>query len=109
MSNDSLLVICDDINLSLGQIRIRRSGGSGGHRGLESISEYLATGNYARLRMGVGPVSPGEEWSDFVLENFLEDEKPAVTGMIKTAVEAAEMIIREGIGMAQQEFNGRFG
>ncbi len=107
VSAGSLLVICDDINLPLGSLRIRSSGGSGGHRGLESISGYFASELYARLRIGVGPSPPGEVWSDFVLAPFAEDEKELARSMIETAADAVETIVGRGVEAAQREFNRR--
>ncbi len=107
LSEESLLVICDDINLPLGRLRIRDSGGSGGHKGLESISGYFKSDGYARLRMGVGPSPSGEEWSDFVLAPFAGDEKQIAERMIEDAVDAVEMIVRAGIEASQREFNKR--
>ena len=109
ISEDSLLVICDDINLPLGRLRIRNSGGSGGHKGLESISGYFANDGYARLRMGVGPSPSGEEWSDFVLAPFVGDERQIAGRMIEDAADAVEMIVRAGIEAAQEAFNKRSG
>ncbi|MBN1163997.1 MAG: aminoacyl-tRNA hydrolase [Candidatus Krumholzibacteriota bacterium] len=102
---DSLLVICDDMNLPLGQIRIRSGGGSGGHRGLDSISAQLGTTDYARLRMGVGSPPAGREWSDYVLEPFSPAEEEAASILVETASRAVETIIQSGLSHGQQEFN----
>ncbi|MBN2184068.1 MAG: aminoacyl-tRNA hydrolase [Candidatus Krumholzibacteriota bacterium] len=107
VSEQSLLVICDDINLPLGRLRIRSSGGSGGHKGLESISGYFESDGYPRLRMGVGPSPPGEQWSDFVLAPFADGERKIAESMIEDAADAVEMIVREGIEASQREFNKR--
>ncbi len=109
LSADSLLVICDDINLPLGRLRIRVCGGSGGHKGLESIAGRLGTGDYARLRLGCGPAPEGQEWSDYVLGSFTPDERAEVEEMIGSAADAAEFAVSRGILEAQQEYNGRKG
>lgn len=109
LSPDSLLVICDDINLPLGRLRIRVCGGSGGHKGLESITGRLGTDDYTRLRLGCGPAPEGQEWSDHVLGSFTPDEKVAVEEMIGSAAGAAEFAVSRGILEAQQEFNTRKG
>jgi PTH1 family peptidyl-tRNA hydrolase len=101
----SILVLCDDINLPLGIIRIRRQGGTGGHRGLESLSERLESEDYARLRMGVGPVPPDRPWSDFVLDRFTENEEETAREMIRTAAEAVKTILIDGVEAGQQRFN----
>ncbi len=102
---ENLLVICDDINLPMGVLRIRERGGSGGHKGLESVTGYLGTDNFARLRIGVGPAPAGEEWSDFVLEPIPEDERETVSGITNDAARAVETVLRGGIEAGQREFN----
>jgi PTH1 family peptidyl-tRNA hydrolase len=102
-----VLVICDDIALPLGQIRLRASGSDGGHNGLKSIIERLGTIDFPRLRMGVGPVPPRVDAAEFVLAEFLPEEEEAVDAMIKDAVACAESWIFDGIGKAMSRFNTR--
>lgn len=101
----SLLVICDDINLPLGMLRIREKGGSGGHKGLESIIDRLATEDFARLRMGIGAPPPDEGWSEYVLAPFPPDELAEVRTMIETAADALDTVIRRGLSAAMQIYN----
>ncbi len=108
-SPDSVLVICDDINLPLGLIRIRAEGGSGGHRGLESVSDALGTQGFTRLRLGVGPAPDGAQWSDFVLERFAAEEREAAAAMVAAAADAVEKILLEGLSAAQRRYNARVG
>ena len=103
----SLLVICDDINLPLGMLRFREGGGSGGHRGLDSIIEHLGTEDFARLRMGVGAPPTGEEWSDYVLEPFMSDELEEARKMVETSSDAVETLLRQGLPAAMQKYNKR--
>ena len=103
----NLLVICDDINLDLGSIRIRRSGGSGGHNGLESIENYLGAKDYPRLRIGIGPPPEPSKWKDFVLGRFTERESEIVQDVLQEAVGAVKTIILNGIQEAMQQFNRR--
>jgi PTH1 family peptidyl-tRNA hydrolase len=99
-----LIVICDCIHLPVGRIRIRAAGGSGGHRGLESIAEALGTEDFPRLRMGVG--TPAEaDWSDYVLSPFGETERPVSDEMIRAAADALEVVVIEGLGEAMRRFN----
>lgn len=100
-----LLVVCDDIALPLGQIRLRASGSDGGHNGLGSIIERLNTTDFPRLRMGVGPVPPRVDAAEFVLAEFLPEEEEAVGTMIKDAVSCAESWLFDGIGKAMSKFN----
>lgn len=107
LSEDNLLVICDDINLPFGSIRIRLSGGSGGHKGLESVERHFDSNDFARLRMGIGPAPDPGRWSDFVLEKFTDKELTKVGGMVREAAEAVETAVSAGVGLAMQEFNGK--
>jgi PTH1 family peptidyl-tRNA hydrolase len=104
-SPDSVLVVCDDIHLPVGLIRIRAGGGTGGHRGLESVTETLGTSGFARLRLGAGPAPPGALWSDFVLGPFAEEEKEAASRMVSEGADAVEMLLIRGISAAQRSFN----
>ena len=79
-SIDDILIIVDDINLPLGEIRLRREGGSGGHNGLKSIASSIGSSKYKRLRIGVGDPEQ-KDLSDFVLSNFPEHEKKVLNLM----------------------------
>lgn len=102
----TILVICDDINLPLGRLRIRDRGGSGGHRGLESIISHIGSEDFARLRLGVGSPPVSDEWSEYVLSPFDEGEKKLAGRMVEVASDAVETVIREGLEDAMQAFNG---
>lgn len=102
-----LLVVCDDIALPLGQIRLRASGTDGGHNGLKSIIERLNTLDFPRLRMGCGPVPPRVDAAEFVLAEFLPEEEAAVDAMIKESVACCESWIFDGIGKAMSRFNAK--
>lgn len=107
--NGDLLVVCDDINLPLGIIRFKSGGGSGGHKGLESISDTLGGGDWPRLRLGVGPPPAPDSWSDWVLEPFTAGEEAAVDRMIDEAVAGIELASRRGLAAAMQACNRRAG
>ncbi len=104
---DEVLVICDDVDLPLGQLRLRGSGSAGGHKGLSSIIERLSTEGFARLRLGVGRPPDGDEMVDFVLDRFADTERPDVDEMVSRAVAAVELMLRDGIGAAMTVFNRR--
>ncbi len=103
----TMITVCDDINLPLGRLRIRPGGGSGGHRGLESIIDVLGTEEFPRLRMGVGAPEGDNDVSEYVLSAFGDEEQAAVTGMVQTAVDALEVVVREGLEEAMQRYNRR--
>ena len=95
------LVVCDDMALTLGAIRLRASGSSGGHHGLDSLIASLGTDAFPRLRVGIGAPPPGVSGADFVLGRFRPDEVPFVSG----AADAAEAWVRLGVQRAMTEHN----
>jgi len=102
-----MLVVADDADLPLGQIRLRASGGSGGHNGLRSIIESLG-GNeeFARLRVGIGRTAPlGTDITGHVLGKFAAPERDAAEQAVATAVEAIESCLRDGVEDAMNRFN----
>lgn len=101
-----ILAAVDDTQIPLGRLRLRPKGSAGGHNGLKSIEEHLRTRDYARLRMGCGPVPEGEDMADFVLEDFLEDEWPHVETMVAKAADAFENWVIEGPVKTMGRFNG---
>lgn len=100
-----LLVICDDVNLSLGIMRIRAKGSSGGHKGLESIIGRLGTGEFSRLRMGIGEKGLKGNLSDYVLLPFDKNEKQILGEVVNSAVSCCEIWIREDTERAAHYFN----
>jgi PTH1 family peptidyl-tRNA hydrolase len=102
---EDMIVLVDDVNLPLGTVRLRASGSSGGHNGLESIEEALGTREYARLRLGVGPCPRQRDLAQFVLDSFEDDEWPAVDHMCDVAVDAVLVWARRGADPAMEMFN----
>jgi peptidyl-tRNA hydrolase, PTH1 family len=104
ISPDEILIVLDDFSLPLGRLRIRQSGGPGGHNGLESVIVQFGTEEIPRVRVGIGP-APAEGSSDFVLSNFFEEQKPLVRSMIERATEAVKCAIDKGVVSAMNTFN----
>lgn len=107
VSLERLVVVSDDTALPVGSIRIRRSGSSGGQKGLQSIIETLGTGEFARVRVGVRGehFRPGDDQADYVLSRFSKAERPVADEAIGRAAEALETIVREGLEAAMNRFN----
>ena len=113
ISLDDLIVIHDDLDLPLGKIRIRRGGGSGGHKGLESIITYLGTQDFLRVRVGIGrPVvvegsarAKEEEVIAYVLSDFVPAEKEIVTQVIPEVSQAILCLLSEGLTAAMNKYN----
>jgi len=95
-----ILVICDDFNLQKGKLRLKKSGSSGGHKGLESIIESLSSREFPRLRLGIGRPEEDFDPVEYVLEKFSEQEEGLVEEMIGRACQVVETIITEGIDVA---------
>ena len=74
LTPDDLVIVHDDLDLEPGRLRIRPSGGSGGHNGLKSIIDALGTANFVRLKIGIGRPAPGQDSADYVLEDVEKDE-----------------------------------
>ncbi|HST31813.1 MAG TPA: aminoacyl-tRNA hydrolase [Chthoniobacterales bacterium] len=103
-SPEQILVVLDDFSLPLGRLRIRQSGGPGGHNGLESVIVQFGTEDIARLRIGIG-AAPAEGSSDYVLSNFFEEEKPLVRSTVERAAEAVKCAIDKGVVSTMNTFN----
>ena len=99
-----LLIVCDDINLPLGKLRIRKSGSSGGQKGLENIVQHLGM-NVARLRIGVGQPPEHLDSADYVLDRFHKSELAEIDRAIGAAADAVEVWITSGINQAMNRFN----
>ena len=100
-----LLVVCDDVNLPLGHIRMREKGGAGGQKGLISILEHLTTDSFSRLRVGVGGGHPGADVADHVLSRFSRAERQIVEPAFELAADAVECYLELGLGTAMNRFN----
>ena len=101
----NLLLICDDVSLPLGAIRLRMQGSAGGHHGLESCVGALGTEQVPRLRIGIGTESMPSDLHDFVLSRFASTERPMIKQAIEQAVQACEVWVKEGMEMAMNQYN----
>ncbi len=101
---DQIWVIQDDLDLSLGKIKISSDRGAGGHRGIESIIEEIGTNNFSRFRLGI-EARHSSSLKAFVLQKFKLREKLAVSKMIQETVLAIELAVTEGLTVAMQKYN----
>lgn len=100
-----LLVVCDDLNLPLGKLRIRGGGADGGQKGLRDISAQLGSETYARLRIGIGDRGPVDA-ADFVLSRFRSAERPVIDDALIFASQAVAVWTTQGLAAAMNRFNG---
>ncbi len=105
LSPADILVIVDDIHLAPGDIRLRAGGGSGGHNGIEDITERAGTNAFPRLRMGIGKEFGRGGQSDYVLSPFDGEESVLVEDVVSRAVDAALTFVTDGIETAMNRFN----
>lgn len=101
-----LLVVMDDADLPLGQIRLRPGGGSGGHHGLESIEKHLGSQDYPRLRVGIGRQGVTRQISGHVLGRFGSTESALADKVLNAAADQVETWLEAGIQKAMSQFNG---
>lgn len=104
MDLSRFLIVCDDLNLPLGRIRLRKKGSHGGHKGLASIIDALGTHEFPRLRLGIG-FNDNTESSEYVLSDFLLDELPILNQMVETGGRAIVDFVIEGIDWTMNVYN----
>lgn len=104
-----LLVLCDDINLPVAKLRLRKSGSDGGQNGLKSVAQMIGTRDYARLRFGIGMPPEAERLergtAAYVLRAFTAEEIPVVETAISRACECIETFLASGVLEAMNQFN----
>ena len=100
-----LLVLVDEIELPLGMLRVRPRGSAGGHNGMKSIIGALGTADFVRVRLGVGPDRPVEDYVSYLLQPLGGAQAAAVTEMVELASEAVRVILSEGVQKAMNRFN----
>ena len=105
LNPDEIIIICDDINLDVGRLRIRKKGSAGGHNGLKNIIAHLGTEEFPRIRVGVGEKTEGWDLADYVLARFDKASEPVIREALANVVGAVETWISEGIDAAMNRFN----
>ena len=102
---ERLLVVCDDLSLPVGKLRLRNGGSDGGHNGLKHIASILGTQQYARLKFGIGNDFPRGGQVDFVLGHFSEEDEAAMKPQIPLAVDAIKTFCLAGMTTAMNQYN----
>ncbi len=104
---ENLLIICDDLNIPFGTIRLKAKGSAGGHNGLLDINESLQTQNYPRFRFGVGDSFKKGNQVDYVLGNWNDDETKKLPERLKKSYELVKSFGTSGIANTMSDFNGK--
>ena len=107
LSPEDLVVVHDDLDLEPGRLRIRQTGGHGGHNGIKSVIEALGTSQFVRLKVGIGRPAPGQDSADYVLEEVSKNEMDVYEPCLERAVDALELLLHRGVATAMNEFNVR--
>lgn len=100
---EDMLIVHDELDLDFGKIRLSFGGSAAGHHGVESVIKGLSTGDFARLRVGIG--SPSANGSEYVLEDFNEQEKRQLPDVLARCQEAIRSYIDDGLGATMNRFN----
>lgn len=104
---ERVLVLCDDISLEPGRLRVRGSGSAGGHNGLKNIIAHLGTDQFPRVKVGVGnKPRPDSDMAAWVLGKFTGPDKEAMEAAVKKAADAVTCLIEQGADKAMAQFNG---
>jgi len=103
--SEDVIVVYDDVDLPFGRLRIRPSGRSAGHRGLESVIQCLGTHRFPRLRFGIDRAEDAVETAEYVLKDFSAQEERELDSHIDTAVAALDAMIVEGVIPAMNRYN----
>ena len=104
VSNDNILVVCDDLNLYFGNIKIKSSGTAGGHNGLKDIQEFLGTSNYPRIRIGISN-NTKTSMSDYVLGKWTDSEQENINNLVKVSTDIIFSFIQTGIERTMNFYN----
>jgi PTH1 family peptidyl-tRNA hydrolase len=105
LESRNLLIVHDDLDLSLGRVKVAEGGGAGGHKGVQSIIEHLHTREFSRIKIGIGRPRYGEPVEDYVLSAFYKDERNTAQEVVHLAVRACELFVGEGIDVAMNRIN----
>ncbi|MBQ7915280.1 MAG: aminoacyl-tRNA hydrolase [Firmicutes bacterium] len=102
---DHIIVMCDDVSIPFGHLRLRANGSAGGHNGLKSIIAQLGSQDFARVKIGVGEKPQGWDLADYVLCRMSSEEQKEMAETVARAAKAALCIIKNGMGVAMNRYN----
>ncbi|MDO8732347.1 MAG: aminoacyl-tRNA hydrolase [Actinomycetota bacterium] len=103
---EHLVVVHDELDLPFGTVRVKLGGGDGGHNGLKSLRSSLGSGEFARVRFGIGRPSGRQDPAEFVLKPFAGTEREEIPEIVSRCADAVETLVLRGVDHAQNQFNG---
>ena len=103
--HEHVVVVHDELDIDFGLVRLKQGGGEGGHNGLRSVSAHLGTRDYLRVRVGIGRPPGRMDPADYVLRDFAANERPEIAVSVVDAADAVEVLLRDGLATAQQQFH----
>jgi PTH1 family peptidyl-tRNA hydrolase len=102
---DRIIVVHDELDLTAGTLRLKQGGGDNGHNGLKSLRQSLGSGEFYRVRLGIGRPPGRQDAADFVLRDFTATERKDLGVQLERAADAIEMLIRDGLAVTQNAYN----
>ncbi|MCJ7611277.1 MAG: aminoacyl-tRNA hydrolase [Candidatus Aminicenantes bacterium] len=102
---ERVVLVYDDLDIPLGEIRVRAEGGPGTHKGLQSIIDETETTKFPRIRLGIGPLPEGQDAADFVLSDFGPEDKAPLEESLVNARAALELILAGQLAQAMSRYN----
>ena len=106
VTQEQMIVIHDDVDLEFGRLKVKKGGGAGGHKGLQSLSQHADGPGYFRVRCGVGRPPHGDT-ANFVLADFTYEEEEGRAKMVRQASEATHLLLRDGLRKTMNKYNGQ--
>ncbi len=107
LAPDRLIVIHDDLDLDFGRLRLKFGGGDGGHNGLKSLRKSLGTGEFHRVRFGIGRPAGEQDPADYVLRQFSPNQRRQIPELVAEAAAATESLVSVGLAATQQRYHSR--
>lgn len=105
LTPERLIVVHDELDIPFDSVRLKNGGGHGGHNGLRDIISAIGTGDFIRVRTGIGRPPGRQPAADFVLRDFGSAEREVLPNLLSDAADAVELVAREGLPAAQQRFH----
>ena len=107
LESEDIIIAYDDIDLEVGQLRIRSKGSAGGHNGIKNIISHLGTNEFPRVKVGVGGKPEGGDLVRHVLGRFSREDEKVIGEVLDVAVEAVETILSDGVDAAMNRYNAK--